>query len=1584
MSKMRQPKYGTLSAVPVGLYGDPRCYGSVRGCCRRPGCTCGRRPEIDDAALYYHVLGASSLGAASLGRASLGRGHAPRRRSAASVHGAAGAGAAADVYLAAAAASDPLLRKLSRKDRFSSVSSRRSILECDVTAYDLIKKYLRTPAAPDSDDDDLNSNVLLNGAKKNGSRAAIASGHPSPRQSPAKSSAGTSSRPPASLELWPEEPDPDYDEDSDVGLEAGRFKDLKISYSPPLVRKVSVPAAPKTRADAAAASSSASSSSTTRRSQSCSPVRPATAAAAASSKNPTLSSQPRSILKKKKAPERKSLNATHRGRVSHGTHSKKVTFQEGGDSVASQAWEEEPWENPHEIFPETKKTRPRIDASWDVVATTASTGRQTAYVNGTARRRHGNAVPTPSANGAAESAQSRKKEATLALKADSKSESRTEAYGERRLLPREEKKNAKTEHKVEQQFNTEVRVRGNHKVEMKSHPRIDIRIEHTTENQSPKNGQKAAVIPVSSTVSFDSEPERQYHQVNGSFNGKGGVSVNCDVQASLSNRGTSINIVPCSEQKGISLEVNGSNSPCSSYEADADYEVISSYNSEDTKLTGLDAGKVATEQETKVAELKPSRLQEGILQQANGNEAEECKLSLQQESNDECLKDMREGGAIHIQKDMTTRSPEVPRSPQRISPPLSPSSTSNIRNSSEHFNSQVASNLDPFQGCKPDGSASSEPSDVSIKTDAEVNKTPQPQEPPVPTKAATVADTRTEETPPLVSECENSKNQVLPLQNAEHGVEMRAPPHGPHANDASKSTRPECPARKKHDLQKSAKGDSSKDPKSPPPRTGKPSPQRNANAKSRDTRIYQKVGVKVLPTKAEANSDVKLSLPMEHRISRPLSPPPPIPACSTSPRRVPAGLRCADESLAEGDPTSEQEDSSGTVMVTTQTSTGTRVLISSHGRLSGSYPVRRSPAKRRPRMRHSAPQLDGDSARALFAPLSLMPTADTAVRQRRPTPTKESTSTFYVSLSSSSSGELKSEEESDVPVAGRGSEAEDDEEEEPVYADTLPTAVCPPTPDGPIYDDCELPPEPLYEELPEHPPQPQHREKKLLSFESPQKSFFEGASKADILGYLEDAKERGLENLVGDTVSFEALAEDAALDKIVTLEEELVCPKCEKKRTERREIITEIVQTEIKYGHDLRIVKEEFYKPIETAGLLTKQQLEEIFLNLDELIEVNASFSEKLQDALDIASEQGDEEYTTVDIGKLFLGATGMLQAFQTYCVRQMENTLLRRMNLAAFLMAPVQRVTKYPLLLSRLFKVTPYSHQDRESLRDAQLQVQLHLERINQLTREGNPTKIWRRISSISVNPRRAQNNVGVGSIKLRKMALDLLKWNRDETRFVLAGRLLVAELPTSGSSGRGVRFAALHGLLAVLGRPELQLPARSGARQLAPLPAKHGNPRRRPAARQGEGRKVRPAQGAVSPRALLKEANDACFAGECVQRLVSVPRTYSRSDPILNRGQPWAKPRCSRPVRSGGGMFDSGPLRLLRYNRQRDKTSGAPVRASCTIELGTPLVVQAENSMETREWLKQLRYHAKDLGSWRRRRNGMANIMINGMDRY
>lgn len=156
----------------------------------------------------------------------------------------------------------------------------------------------------------------------------------------------------------------------------------------------------------------------------------------------------------------------------------------------------------------------------------------------------------------------------------------------------------------------------------------------------------------------------------------------------------------------------------------------------------------------------------------------------------------------------------------------------------------------------------------------------------------------------------------------------------------------------------------------------------------------------------------------------------------------------------------------------------------------------------------------------------------------------------------------------------------------------------------------------------------------------------------------------------------------------------LVCRKCGKKRAERKEIVTEMVETEEKYGRDLQIILEEFYQPMLVAGLLTQEQLSAIFLNTEELLENSQSLSEKMRDALDIANEQGDDDLLTVDIGKLILEAAPMLHAFESYCVRQaaaslllanlekekellriflrvsqMENTVLRRMNLNSFLM---------------------------------------------------------------------------------------------------------------------------------------------------------------------------------------------------------------------------------------------------------------------------------------------------------------------------
>lgn len=156
----------------------------------------------------------------------------------------------------------------------------------------------------------------------------------------------------------------------------------------------------------------------------------------------------------------------------------------------------------------------------------------------------------------------------------------------------------------------------------------------------------------------------------------------------------------------------------------------------------------------------------------------------------------------------------------------------------------------------------------------------------------------------------------------------------------------------------------------------------------------------------------------------------------------------------------------------------------------------------------------------------------------------------------------------------------------------------------------------------------------------------------------------------------------------------LVCRKCAKKRAERKEIVSEMIETEEKYSRDLQIILEEFYQPMLVAGLLTQEQLSAIFLNAEELLENSQSLADRMRDAFDIALEQGDDDLLTVNIGRLMLDAAPMLHAFESYCVRQaaaslllanmekekellriflrvsqMENTVLRRMNLNSFLM---------------------------------------------------------------------------------------------------------------------------------------------------------------------------------------------------------------------------------------------------------------------------------------------------------------------------
>ena len=62
-------------------------------------------------------------------------------------------------------------------------------------------------------------------------------------------------------------------------------------------------------------------------------------------------------------------------------------------------------------------------------------------------------------------------------------------------------------------------------------------------------------------------------------------------------------------------------------------------------------------------------------------------------------------------------------------------------------------------------------------------------------------------------------------------------------------------------------------------------------------------------------------------------------------------------------------------------------------------------------------------------------------------------------------------------------------------------------------------------------------------------------------------------------------------------EDKQLCGKCSKRRVERKEIISEIVETEIKYGNDLRIIMDEFYRPMLGRPFIYNNIIKHIFIS---------------------------------------------------------------------------------------------------------------------------------------------------------------------------------------------------------------------------------------------------------------------------------------------------------------------------------------------------------------------------------------------------
>jgi len=201
--------------------------------------------------------------------------------------------------------------------------------------------------------------------------------------------------------------------------------------------------------------------------------------------------------------------------------------------------------------------------------------------------------------------------------------------------------------------------------------------------------------------------------------------------------------------------------------------------------------------------------------------------------------------------------------------------------------------------------------------------------------------------------------------------------------------------------------------------------------------------------------------------------------------------------------------------------------------------------------------------------------------------------------------------------------------------------------------------------------------------------------------------------------------------------------------TIRGKIIQEIIETERLYVNDLVLIQDVFYQPLKEKGIISEEEQRTLFANLLSLIPLN-------QQKVMLPLEQR-LEYTTsnqipiwnLTTGDIFVELSEHLKEYTDYCSNQpnslallekltLENndfekfttdvmnneTKCRGLSMLSFIIKPVQRLCKYPLLLRELIKMTDPNDEEYKKLQTAITKVNVTVEFVNEMQRKSDERK--------------------------------------------------------------------------------------------------------------------------------------------------------------------------------------------------------------------------------------------------------------------
>ncbi|XP_033841231.1 dynamin-binding protein isoform X2 [Periophthalmus magnuspinnatus] len=169
----------------------------------------------------------------------------------------------------------------------------------------------------------------------------------------------------------------------------------------------------------------------------------------------------------------------------------------------------------------------------------------------------------------------------------------------------------------------------------------------------------------------------------------------------------------------------------------------------------------------------------------------------------------------------------------------------------------------------------------------------------------------------------------------------------------------------------------------------------------------------------------------------------------------------------------------------------------------------------------------------------------------------------------------------------------------------------------------------------------------------------------------------------------------------------------------RSKVIEELLQTEKDYIKDLQMCVEEIIEPLQLKQM-KNVDFEGLFGNISSVIDLSQRLFEELQDSDSIGKVFLTFKVELEEVYKIYCqnhdDAISLLETYEKdETIQQHVLECLERLraiyrawgktnyiNLGSFLIKPVQRVMRYPLLLMELLGATPDSHHDRTELTQA------------------------------------------------------------------------------------------------------------------------------------------------------------------------------------------------------------------------------------------------------------------------------------------